>query len=191
MAQKKTITEEMHWLDSVNVNSNKKLTAVSRETFVILYRYRSWEKSISRFSQKNAKVLSFFVESLPDWYLSMITRSLNAYQAYIADLHNHRKESHKLDDHDRLIIDSIFSIYRVEDYEKSAAHVTDKYGYYLPYEYVKFWNSHDFTQLDRIAVKNNLENPIELIAKEDGNLYLRSGAKDVYYRPIAVPKIAK
>lgn len=177
MINRKSRIQLKKWLNNCEVDTNKQMTSISRETFLLLYTYRNLMEKTNQFNLKNAKTLAFFVLSQPDTYLSNLIDEFDAYRRYLTTIKGHTSTSYNwtLDDlssHDKLIMDAIFALYRPTDYDQMCAVVIHNLSFIFEKACSRDLSSNDISRMENIAYDKEMQNPIEVLNEKDGHYYL-------------------
>ena len=183
MERQKTETQLHNWFNQNTVNSNKPITSITRETFLLLYNYESLIKRQPKFNLNIAKSLAFFVLSTPDSYLSNLIDEFDAYRNYLQKIMNRTSKHYTwklrdLTEHDRLILRLILSVIHPEDYDKEVAFVGDKVGIICKEKDTNDLTSKEIKRMLDRATAKQMCYPIEL-QKRDGQYYLHDSYQTI------------
>ena len=183
MELQKTETQVHNWFNHNTVNSNKPVTSITRETFLLLYNYESLVKRQPKFNLNTAKALAFFVLSTPDSYLSNLIDEFDAYRNYLQKIMNCTSKHYtwKLRDltqHDRLILRLILSVIHPEDYDHEVAFVNKKVGIICKEEDTEGLTSRQIKHLLERATAKQMCYPVEL-QKRNGKYYLHDSYQTI------------
>ena len=175
------------WLAENDVETNKPLTSISREAFTMLYAYRKLMTHKMHFDVASAKVLIFFVLSMPDRFLIDLIQEFDIYQYYLITSKTHTSYHLKLyesdlTDHDRQLLNLIFSFYRPSDYDDKATIVTPNYSFILERKDCKNVKTRNIRRLEDFASRHEMRMPIEMQYTKDGHLYLRDYKNKIKFR---------
>lgn len=176
------------WLDrnQSHIRSNKKLTPISREIYVLLYEYAVIDQH--KF-QKNdldetlLKAISFCVLALPDIDLLKMIRTFDIYQKeFPLELDNYNHPTNPKDftkkDHHNLKI--ILTFYTANKFTDTLALVTKTQAFELNDKYHDAWHEQSLRKISQAAKQNKLTNPILLITINQ-QLYLEDCFKKIRY----------
>lgn len=174
-----------NWLNRNTVETNKPLTGVSRESFLMLYQYRTLELNIHTYHRIDtgiAKSLAFFVLSTPDSYLSNLIIHFDITKRYLIKNKNHKAKDfsecskNDLTEHDKQLLDMIFNVYLPTNYDQKVAFVDNNYSFILDKDHITEYKSKDFTRLLAKASQYKLRSPIAVLDYNHQH-YLSDGGK--------------
>lgn len=163
MNQKSLNLKLIPWFNRNTVDTNKPITATTRETFYHLYMYMSTYKNVVVFSPAIAKKIAFFVLSTPDSCLTNLLTQFDIYYKYLIQSRNHKFKAFKQSDlskKDMHYLDAIDALYKDSDYDSKVAVIEHNYSFIVTKKDSRKLKSHDFIKFANIAKAHDMKSPV-------------------------------